>query len=105
MKLSYPIEFGIVTDCNLMKKVEKYCFSDLLHTDSSEHKVMLTEPPLNPTVNREKMTELMFETFGVEGHYVAMPAVLSLCYNGRTTGLICDSGDGVTHTVSVYEGY
>ena len=46
----------------------------------------------------------MFETFRVEGLYVAIPAVLSLCYNGRTTGLICDSGDGVTHTVPVYEG-
>lgn len=47
----------------------------------------------------------MFETFRVEGLYVAIQAVLSLYSNGRTTGLVCDSGDGVTHTVPVYEGF
>ena len=105
LKLSYPIESGIVTSWDLMEKVWEYCFSNELRVDPSEHKVMLTEAPLNPKVNREKMTQLMFETFRVEGLYVAIQAVLSLYSNGRTTGLVCDSGDGVTHTVPVYEGF
>ena len=105
LKLSYPISSGIVTEWDLMEKVWEYCFSNELRVDPSEHKVLLTEAPMNPKLNREKMTQLMFETFQVQGLYVAIQAVLSLYSNGRTTGLVCDSGDGVTHTVPVYEGF
>jgi len=66
---------------------------------------MLTEAPLNPKANREKMTEIMFETHDVNGLYVAIQAVLSLYSNGRTTGTVVDSGDGVSHTVPVFEGF
>ena len=47
----------------------------------------------------------MFETFQIQGLYVAIQAVLSLYSNGRTTGMVTDSGDGVTHTVPVFEGF
>ncbi|CAJ1401494.1 unnamed protein product [Effrenium voratum] len=55
--------------------------------------------------NRERMTQIMFEVFYVPALYVATQAVLALYASGRTTGIVCDSGDGVTHVVPIYEGF
>lgn len=105
LKLSYPIESGIVTSWEDMEKVWAYAFQNELRVDPAEHRVLLTEAPGNPKVNREKMVEIMMETFNTIGCYIAIQATLSLYANGRTTGLVIDSGDGVTHTVPVFEGF
>jgi len=65
--------------------------------------VLLTEPPLNPKANREKMTQIMFETFTTPAMYAAIQPMLSLYASGRVTGFIVDSRDGVSYTVPVYE--
>ncbi|XP_062129220.1 actin-like protein 53D [Drosophila sulfurigaster albostrigata] len=104
LTLKYPIEHGIVTNWSDMEKIWNHTF-ERLRVESEEHPVLLTEPPLNPKKNREKMTEIMFENFRVPALYVAIQAVLSLYATGRTIGIVVDSGDGVTHTVPIYEGY
>ncbi|XP_053308396.1 actin, clone 302-like [Spea bombifrons] len=105
LNLKYPIEHGIVTCWEDMEKIWRYMYNNKLRIVSSERPVLLTEVPFNPLKNREKMTEIMFEAFNVPAVYIAMQAMLELYSSGFITGVVVGSGDGVTHTNAIFEGY
>ena len=102
LALNYPIEHGIVTNWGDMEQILYHAFNEL-RIVPEEHRVLLTEAALNPKANREKITQIMFETFNTPALYVAIQAILSLYASGRTTGIVLDSGHGLTQIASICE--
>ncbi|BGO94797.1 hypothetical protein NBRC10512_005383 [Rhodotorula toruloides] len=105
LRINYPMEHGIVTDWDDMERIWSHVYTEELRTLSEEHPVLLTEAPLNPNSNREQAAQIFFETFNVPAMYMSVQAILALYASGRTTGIVLDSGDGVTHAVPVFEGF
>jgi len=106
LEISYPIEEGRVKDWDDFVKLWEYTFHRKMGMkDLSEKKILVTEAALNPTKNREKITEMIFEKFGFNGCMFESQALLSLMAEGHSTGLVFDSGDGVSHVIPVMDGY
>jgi len=111
--LNYPIRHGQVDNWDLMEKFYQASIFQYLKCEPEDHLFLLTEPPLNQPENREYLAEIMFESFGVKGMYIAVQAMLALAAswskkdrkNWTLTGTVIDSGDGVTHVIPMAEGY
>lgn len=120
-RVTYPIRSGMIENWELMEKMWHRSIYHYLRAEPENHYFVLTEPPMNTPENREQMAEIFFETFGVEGLYIGVQAVLAL-YAGITakakqeqggfltkpeqlTGTVVDSGDGVTHIIPVVDSF
>lgn len=88
-----------------MELLWDYIYGEELKINPSEQPVLVTEAAFTPRGDRESVITSFFEHQQVPAYYVFTQAVLALYATGRTTGLVVDSGDGVTHAVVVYDGY
>jgi actin len=100
-----PIIKGRITNWDEMEKIWHYALYTALKVTPEEYPLMLTECPLTSKAERERMTTTLFETFNVPAFYVSMTSVLGLYSTGKTTGMVLDSGKGVTSTVPIFEGF
>jgi actin len=102
LSLFYPVTNGIIQNWDDMTKIWDYTYL-MLMDNPSDKAVLLTEPLTNPMKNREKTAEIFFETLQVPAFYLQVSAPLALYAHGRTSGVVLDCGEGVTHVVPVYE--
>lgn len=104
LSLSYPMKRGVVTNWEDMEQIWRYMYDQDLRIKSEDRPVLIADATLNPAGNREKMIQVMMETFNVPGFLAVNQGVLSLYANGRTTGAVLNVGDGVSHVDAIYEG-
>lgn len=101
-----PIEGGVVRNWDNAVQLWHHSFDDLLGIkDASSMKILLTEPPLNPKFNKQKLVEKMFEEFNFGAVNISNQCILVLYAQGLLTGLVVECGEGVTNLVPVYQGF
>jgi len=104
LEVNYPVENGIVRNWEDMNHLWAYTFNEKMKVTPADHKILLTEPPMNPKANKKNMVQNMLEKYGFAGTKISIQAMLVLYAQGLLTGVVVDSGDGVTHIVPVWEG-
>ncbi|XP_036290166.1 actin-like protein 7B [Pipistrellus kuhlii] len=104
LKLVNPLKYGVVVDWDCVQSIWEYIFHTAMRILPQEHAVLVSDPPLSPSINREKYAELLFETFGIPAMHVTSQSLLSIYSYGKTTGMVVESGHGVSHVVPISEG-
>lgn len=105
LHISHPIVKGQIEDWNKMEQIWQYTYENELVVDPQEHTILVTEPPLMSNKYHEKLAEIFFESLHVENFYSSITSVLALYSTGKTTGIVLESGEGITHSVPIFEGF
>ncbi|KAL5969189.1 Actin-like protein 6A [Taenia solium] len=103
MEITSFIKEGLIEDWDVFEDVVSHIINFLIPVEKSQHPILLSEPPWNPKLKREKLTEILFEKF-VPAFYLAKSAALACFANGRHTGLVLDCGASCASAVPVYDG-
>ncbi|XP_004689011.1 PREDICTED: actin-like protein 9 [Condylura cristata] len=105
LTLVQPVRNGILVDWEAAELIWRHVLEHDLRVATWDHPLLLSDPPFSPSTNREKLVELAFESLRSPAMYVAYQSVLSVYAHGRVSGLVVDTGHGVTYTVPVFQGY
>lgn len=107
VKLKYPLSHGIFNNKEDINPIFEYIYSnlDMSITEIKEHPVLIAEPLLNPQENRKDIAKVLFDTYKIENLFFASQPILSLFSTSSTSGAVLESGDGVTQSCIIYEGY
>ena len=108
LELTYPMKEGIITNEKDMALLWEYVLTKklgLVKNDFKDRKLLLTEAPGNPDKNKMKMGEILFEKIGIGYFNIEPQAKMTLYCEGAETGVVLDSGDGVTHVIPVAHNY
>ncbi|KAG9439227.1 hypothetical protein H6P81_019392 [Aristolochia fimbriata] len=100
-----PVVRGFIRDWDAMEDLLNHVlYTGLGWEIGNEGQILFTEPLSTPKTVRERMVQLMFETFNISGFYASEQAVLSLYAVGRISGCTVDIGHGKIDIAPVSEG-
>ena len=106
--MRFPTVGGIITHWDDVEELWRHAFTEL-KADAAEHWVFMVDTFLGNKdlqhTQREKMAQIMYETFSVPAFHVEYSTVTTLYSTGRTTGVVLECGEDVTTTCAMYEGY
>ena len=103
LNIKFPMKRNIIKDWDIMEKIWKHIFKNELKVNPEEYKILITQPIKNIKENKEKIAEIMFESFNIPGLYLADSTLLSLFGTGKFTGMVIDMGDGSTQFSPIYD--
>lgn len=105
LSFSYPVDHGHIDDWEDLESLWNHVFSNGLSIDTSGRPILLTEPPMASTEHRSRLVETMIEHFDFSEVNLSVQGILALYAAGRSTGLVVETGEGVTQVVPVMEGF
>ncbi|XP_009893632.1 PREDICTED: actin-like protein 6A [Charadrius vociferus] len=105
MEAISPLKNGMIEDWDSFQAILDHTYKMHIKSEASLHPVLMSEAPWNTRAKREKLTELMFEHYNIPAFFLCKTAVLTAFANGRSTGLILDSGATHTTAIPVHDGY
>ena len=105
LHLENAIEFGTITTWDGFEKILHHAFYNELRVGPEERPLLIADKiPYSPKVNRERMTQIVFETFEVPKFYANYQSILALYAHGKTSGITVDSGYQTTYCIPIHEG-
>ena len=105
LKIKRPIERGAIMDWNDFYEILNYCFYSLLRIpDLSQYPVLYTEPTFLQKETKEYLARVLFETHRVKSLIMVPTTILSMFSVGLTSGLVVESGDGITWICPIING-
>ncbi|XP_008048288.1 actin-like protein 9 [Carlito syrichta] len=105
LTLVQPVHGGVVVDWDAAELMWRHLLEHDLRVAPRDHPLLFSDAPFSPATNREKLVEVAFEALHSPATYVASQSVLSVYAHGRVSGLVVDTGHGVTYAVPVFQGY
>lgn len=107
LKLRYPIKNGVFQNEQDILTIFNHIYNklDIKSEEIKEHPIFISEPILNPYFHRKQIASTLFENLSVPALFFGSQPILSLFASGEKSGVVLESGDGITQCCVVYEGY
>uniref|UniRef100_UPI00398F682A actin-like protein 6A isoform X1 n=1 Tax=Pristiophorus japonicus TaxID=55135 RepID=UPI00398F682A len=105
MEVISPLKNGMIEEWDSFQAILDHTYKNHIKSEAGLHPVLMSEAPWNTRAKRERLTELMFEHYNIPAFFLCKTAVLTAFANGRSTGLVLDSGATHTTAIPVHDGY